>query len=139
MNHPSYGVHDLPIQIYLARPRGDLPHATRPQAVRPRGGYARQSASHVPYGQEPRGRVLGSHFPSGPQFPSRGDRYPPSGPGMFGVFLTLSIGKCHNTGILHSLQTPVLWHLLTPCLSIDAGRRPGEHMAHGFWLFAQHD
>jgi hypothetical protein len=35
--------------------------------------------------------------------------------------LTLFRGKCHNTGILHSLLTPVLCHLLTPCLTIDAG------------------
>jgi hypothetical protein len=53
--------------------------------------------------------------------------------------LTLFRGKCHNTGILHSLLTPVLCHLLTPCLTIDAGRRPGEHVAHGFRLFVPHD
>ena len=53
--------------------------------------------------------------------------------------LTLFRGKCHNTGILHSLLTPVLCYLLTLCLTIDAGRRPGEHVAHEFWLFAPHD
>ena len=53
--------------------------------------------------------------------------------------VTLFKGKCRSTGILHSLLTPVLCHLLTPCLTIDAGRRPGEHVAHGFWLFAPHD
>jgi hypothetical protein len=66
MNHPSHGVHDLPIQRRLARPKGALPHAARPQAVRPHGGYTRWSASRVPYGQEPCGRGLGSHFPSRP-------------------------------------------------------------------------
>lgn len=53
--------------------------------------------------------------------------------------LTLFRGKCRSTGILHSLLTPVLCHLLTPCLTVDAGRRPGEHVAHGFRLFAPHD
>jgi hypothetical protein len=53
--------------------------------------------------------------------------------------LTLFWGKCCRTGILHSLLTLVLCHLLTPCLTIDAGRRPGEHVAHGFRLFAPHD
>jgi hypothetical protein len=44
-------------------------------------------------------------------------------------FLTLFLGKWVNTDILLSLLTPVLLHLLTPCLSIDVGRSPGEHMA----------
>jgi hypothetical protein len=35
MNNPSHGVHDLPIQRRPARPRGALPHAPRPQEVRP--------------------------------------------------------------------------------------------------------
>ena len=52
--------------------------------------------------------------------------------------LTLFRGKCRSTGILHSLLTPVLCHLLTPCLTIDAGRRPGEHMAHRLRLFVPH-
>jgi hypothetical protein len=52
--------------------------------------------------------------------------------------LTLFRGKCRNTSILHSLLTQVLCHLLTPCLTIDAGQRPGEQLAHGFWLFAPH-
>jgi hypothetical protein len=51
---------------------------------------------------------------------------------MFGVFLNTFRGKCRDTGILHSLLTLVLCHLLTLCLSIDAGQRPREHMAHGF-------
>jgi hypothetical protein len=38
--------------------------------------------------------------------------------------LTLFRGKCHSTGILHSLLNPVLCHLLTLCLTIDVGRRP---------------
>jgi hypothetical protein len=53
--------------------------------------------------------------------------------------LTLFRGKCRSTGILHSLLTLVLCHLLTPCLTIDVGRRPGEHVAHGFRLFVPHD
>jgi hypothetical protein len=53
--------------------------------------------------------------------------------------LTLFRGKFHSTGILHSLLTPVLCHLLTTCLTIDAGRRPREHVALGFRLFAPHD
>jgi hypothetical protein len=53
--------------------------------VRPRGGRARLGAGHEPYGQGPRNRGFGSYFPSGPQFPSCGDRFP-SGSGMFGVF-----------------------------------------------------
>jgi hypothetical protein len=66
---------------------------------------------------------------------------------MFGVFLTLFRGKCCSTSILHSLLTPMLCHLLTTCLIIDAGQRPREDMAHGFscsrhmtgsskWLFS---
>jgi hypothetical protein len=35
--------------------------------------------------QGPHDRGFGSCFPSGPQFPSCGDRFP-LGPGMFGVF-----------------------------------------------------
>jgi hypothetical protein len=45
-------------------------------------------------------------------------------------FLTLFQGKCANTCILHSLLTLVLRYLLILCLSIDAGWRPREHMAH---------
>jgi hypothetical protein len=54
-------------------------------------------------------------------------------------FLTLFMCRCHNTGIIRSILTPVLCHLLIPCLSIDVGRKPEEHMAHVFWLFAPHD
>jgi hypothetical protein len=85
MNRLSHGVHAQPIQRCPARPRSDLPLAARPQAVRPCGGRARQGAGCVPYGQGPRDRGFGSYFPSGPQFPSCGDRFP-SGSGMFGVF-----------------------------------------------------
>jgi hypothetical protein len=53
--------------------------------------------------------------------------------------LILFRGKCCSTCILHSLLTPVLCHLLTLCHTIDAGRRPGEHVAHGFRMFASHD
>jgi hypothetical protein len=58
---------------------------------------------------------------------------------MGGVFLTLFVGRCRSTGIILNILTPVLCHLFTPCLSIDAGRKPREHMAHGFRLFAPHD
>jgi hypothetical protein len=53
--------------------------------------------------------------------------------------LTLFRGKCRSIGILHSLLTPVLCHLLTLCLIIDVGQKLGEHMAHGFRLFMPHD
>jgi hypothetical protein len=53
--------------------------------------------------------------------------------------LTLSRGKCQSTSIILSILTLMLCHLLTLCLSIDAGQRPGEHMAHGFRLFVPHD
>jgi hypothetical protein len=53
--------------------------------------------------------------------------------------LTLFRGKFHNTCILHNLLTLVLCHFLNPCLTIDVGQRPGEHVAHGFRLFAPHD
>jgi hypothetical protein len=43
--------------------------------------------------------------------------------GWVAFFLTLLMGKCHNTGIILSILTPVLCHLLTPCLYIDAERR----------------
>jgi hypothetical protein len=85
MNRPSHGVHAQPVQRRPRRPSGVLPLAARPQAVRLRGGRARRDAGRVSYGQEPCDRGFGSYFPSGPQFPSCGDRFP-SGPGMFGVF-----------------------------------------------------
>jgi hypothetical protein len=59
--------------------------------------------------------------------------------GCLVFFLTLFRGKCRSTGILHSLLTPVLCHLLTPGVTIDAGRRLGEHVAHGYRLFVPHD
>jgi hypothetical protein len=49
------------------------------------------------------------------------------------------MGRCHSTSIILSILTLVLCHLLTPCLSVDAKQRSGEHMAHGFRLFAPHD
>jgi hypothetical protein len=85
MNRPSHGVHAQSVQRRPRSPRGVLPLAARPQAVRPRGGRARRDAGRVSYGQGPCDRGFGSYFPSGPQFPSCGDRFP-LGPGMFGVF-----------------------------------------------------
>jgi hypothetical protein len=35
MNRPTHGVHDPPIQRHHTMPRGALPHAARPQEVRP--------------------------------------------------------------------------------------------------------
>jgi hypothetical protein len=64
---------------------------------------------------------------------------PPWDRGCLVVFLTLIMGKCRSTGFPISILTPVMYHLLTPCLTIDAGRRPGEHVAHGFQLFTPHD
>jgi hypothetical protein len=78
------------------------------------------------------------YFPNGPQFPSCGDRLP-SGSKIGGVFQTHFMGRCRSTGIILSNLTPVMCHLLTPCLSIDVGWRLGEHMAHGFRLFVPHD
>jgi hypothetical protein len=54
-------------------------------------------------------------------------------------FLILFIGRCRNTSIFLSILTLMLCQLLTPCLSIDTGWRPREHMAHGFRLFVPHD
>jgi hypothetical protein len=82
---PTHGVHAHPVQRRPVRPRGVLPLVARPQAVRPHGGRARRYAGRVPYGQGPCDKGFGSYFPSGPQFPSCGDRFP-SKPGIFGVF-----------------------------------------------------
>jgi hypothetical protein len=49
---------------------------------------------------------------------------------MFGVFLNTFRGKCHNTGIILSILTLVLCHLLTPFLTIDVGWRLGEQVSH---------
>jgi hypothetical protein len=122
----------------LQRPRGVLPLAARPQAVRPHGGCARRDAGRVPYGQGPCDRGFGSYFPVDHNFllvviASLQNR------GCLVFSLTLFSGKCCSIGILHSLLTLVLCHLLTPCLTIDAGRRPEEHVAHGFRLFVPHD
>ena len=48
------------------------------------------------------------------------------------VLLTLLLSKWLDTGLLLTLLTPVLRHLLTLCLSTDAGQRTGEHVDHGF-------
>jgi hypothetical protein len=58
---------------------------------------------------------------------------------MTGVFLTPFMGRCCITGIILSILTLMLCHLLTPCLSINVGQKPGEHVAHGFQLFVSHD
>ena len=123
MNRPSHGVHAQPIQRCPTRPRCVLPLATRPQAVRPCGGRSRQDAGRVPYGQGPRDRGFGSYFPADHSFllvviASLRNR------GCLVFSLTLFKGKCHSTGILHSLLTLVMCHLLTPCLTIDVGWRP---------------
>jgi hypothetical protein len=84
MNCRFHGVHAKPVQRRPARPRGTLPLATRSKEERSRGGRARWGAGHVPYGQGHCGSGFGSYFPSGPQFPSCGDRFP-SELGMAGV------------------------------------------------------
>jgi hypothetical protein len=88
-------------------------------------------AGRAPYDQGPHGSGFGSYFPNGPKFSSCGNRFP-SRLEMLVFSLTLFRGKCRNTGILHSLLTLVLCHLLTPCLSIDVEHRHGEHVAHVF-------
>jgi hypothetical protein len=88
--------------------------------------------------KDPRGSGFGSYFPSGPLFPSRRDRFPLGPRGWLVFFLTPLMGKCHNSGIILSILTLVLCHLLTLCLSIDAGRWLREHVAHGFRLLAPH-
>jgi hypothetical protein len=138
MNRPSHSVHAQPVQRRPRRPRGVLPLAARPQAMRPRGGRARRDAGRVPYGQGPVIDALVHTSPADHNFllvviASLRDR------GCLVFSLTLFRGKYHSTGILQSLLTPVLCHLLTPCLTIDAGQRPGKHVAHGFQLFAPHD
>jgi hypothetical protein len=40
MNRLSHGIHDPPIKRHPVGPRGDLPFAARPEAVRPRCGRA---------------------------------------------------------------------------------------------------
>ena len=58
MNHLSHGVHGSLVQRCPMRPRGAFPHASRPQAMRPRGGHAPRGASRVPYGQGPHTEAL---------------------------------------------------------------------------------
>jgi hypothetical protein len=48
--------------------------------------------------------------------------------GWLVFFLMPFMGRCRRTGIILSIITPVLCHLLTPSISIDVGRRPGEDM-----------
>jgi hypothetical protein len=84
-----------------------LPLDTKPKAVRPQGGHAWWGAGHVPYGQGPHDRGFGSYFPSGPQFPSCGDRFS-FGLGMGGVFLTPFLGTYRNTGTILNILTPML-------------------------------
>jgi hypothetical protein len=50
-------------------------------------------------------------------------------------FLTLFMARCRNTYIILSILTLVL-SICSPRVFTDAGQRPGEHMAHGFRLFA---
>jgi hypothetical protein len=85
MNRPSHEVHDPPVQRRPVRPRGALPLVARPQRERPHCGRARRVAGHEPYGQGLRDNGFGYYFPTGPQFPSCGDRFS-SGPRMCGVF-----------------------------------------------------
>jgi hypothetical protein len=92
MNHPFHGVHAQLVQIRPMRPRGALPLAARPQAVRPHGGRAPWGAGRVSYGQGPCDSGFGSYFPNGPQFSSYGDRFP-SGPGLGGVFPNTFYGQ----------------------------------------------
>jgi hypothetical protein len=66
MNHPSHGIYDFPAHRCPMRPRGALPHDTRPQEVRLKGGRAQRGTGCVPYGQGPHGSGFGSHFPSRP-------------------------------------------------------------------------
>ena len=72
--YPSHGV-ELPT----------AGHPQRRQFERPRGGRSRRGGSFVPSRQAPRGSGFESFPPSGPRFPSRGDRSP-MGHGGFGVF-----------------------------------------------------
>ena len=92
MNHPSHGVHAQPIQIRPMRPRGALPLTARPLEERPHGGHALRDGGCVPYGQGPRGSGYDSYFPSGPWFPSCGDRLP-SGMEMSGAFPNTFYGQ----------------------------------------------
>jgi hypothetical protein len=58
---------------------------------------------------------------------------------MSGVFPINFYGQMSQHWYYSQYPNPIVVPSLTPCLTIDAGHRPGEHMAHGFWLFAPHD
>jgi hypothetical protein len=137
MNHPFYCVYDPLGQRRPARPRVALPLGAMSQAERPHGGRAQHGASHVPANAlVTLALVLTS--PTDHNFllvmtASLWDR------GWLVFFLMPFMGRCRSTGIILSILTLVMCHLLTPCISIDAGRRPGEHMDHGFLLFKPHD
>ena len=72
-------------------------------------------------------------------FPPCGVRFPQMGHGMFGVFPNTFLGQMSQHWYPSQFTNLLLRHLLIPCLSIDAGRRPREHVAHWFWLFAPLD
>jgi hypothetical protein len=55
------------------------------------------------------------------------------------LFLTLFMVRCHSTGMILSILTLVLCHLLTLYLSTNAGWRLGEQLAHRLRLFMPHD
>lgn len=57
---------------------------------------------------------LGDHV-----FPIVVITFPPMRHGMFGFFLILLLRKWLNIGTILSLITPMLWHLLLLCLSIE--------------------
>jgi hypothetical protein len=112
--------------------------AARPQGVRPRGGHARRVLVVCHMAKDPVTEALVLTSPADHSFllvviASLKDR------GCLVFSLTLFKAKCLSTGILHSLLTLVMCHLLTPCLTINARHRPREHVAHGFRLFAPHD
>jgi hypothetical protein len=104
---------------YVLQGLGFFYLAARPQEERPHCGRARRSAIRVPYGQGPCGSGFGSYFSSRPQLSSlviTSLLYR----GWVVFFLRLFMGRCRNIGIILSILTPVLCHLLTQCLPIDA-------------------
>ena len=54
-------------------------------------------------------------------------------------FVTRLLCRWLGTSLLLNLLTPVPHCLPVLSLIDDAGRRLGEHMAHGLWLFAPYD
>jgi hypothetical protein len=136
-NCPSHGVHDFLAQRRTTRPRCALPLAARPQAVRPHVPNEVLVVCHM--AKDPVIEALVLTFPAEHDFLLMVIALPIRGHGCLVFSLILFRGKCRNTGILHSLLTPVMCHLLTLCLSIGAGQRSREHVAHGFRLFVSHD